>query len=90
MPDTRWKKSQHCIDRSIDGETVLLDLKTGIYYSLNEVGSAVWRILQSGATAAEIAEIVSSDYDVEPNTVRADINELLNDLASEKLISEET
>lgn len=89
MPDIRWKKSQHCIDRSLDGETVLLDLKTGIYYSLNEVGSAVWLKLREGATAVEIAETVSSDYEVEPAAARADIDELIRDLASENLISED-
>src|SRR5438045_2839748 len=36
-PDVVW--------REIDGEVVLLNVVTGLYYGLDEVGSSVWRLL---------------------------------------------
>jgi hypothetical protein len=86
---TKWRKRAQIVDRDLDGEAVLLDLKTGVYYSLNEVGAEVWRLLGDGADETEIAEAIVAAYEVTPEEAAADISELINDLSSEGLIIKE-
>ena len=89
MTETRWKRNSRFIDRNIDGEAIILDLKTGVYYSLNEVGTAVWEKLKDCATTSELEADITAGYDIPVETAQSDIEELLNDLAAEGLISKE-
>ena len=41
-------------------------------------------------TVAEIIELVRGEYDAPPETVERDVMELLNDLADEKLLDEDS
>jgi hypothetical protein len=89
LKSSKWRKRQQIIDRDLDGEAVLLDLKTGVYYSLNEVGAEVWRLLGGGADESEIAEAIASAYEVTLEEAAGDISELITDLSSEGLIIKE-
>jgi hypothetical protein len=89
VADTRWKRNSRCIGRNIEGEAIVLDLKSGVYYSLNEVGTAVWDRLLDSATAGELAAEIAAEYEVSCEAALADIEELLKDLAAEGLISGE-
>lgn len=53
----------------------LLDVRTGVFYTLNETANLFWQLLQDGATIADITTRVANDYDVTPD-------EILNDLLS--------
>jgi hypothetical protein len=50
---------QQVVHETIDGETILIHLKTGTYYSLTGCGPEIWSLLVDGwsdeGTAAEIA-----------------------------------
>ena len=38
----------HVIDEVFDGEAVLVQLRTGVYYSLSPAATAAWRLLADG------------------------------------------
>ncbi|MFA6449417.1 MAG: PqqD family protein [bacterium] len=78
------------IDREIEGETVLLDLKSGVYYSLNEVGSEIWRLLADKATEEELVDAITAKYEVAKDEAARDVSELIKDLSGEGLIIGET
>ena len=42
------------------GEAVILDLRKGIYYGLNEVGAQVWALIQQPRTISEIHDAISA------------------------------
>jgi len=76
--------------REVDGEFVLISVETTRYYSLNASGSDVWRILLDGPrTGASIAAVLASHHGSDPVTVAADVDALLQDLASEGLLQSE-
>jgi hypothetical protein len=86
----KWSRRPQLIDREIEGETVLLDLKSGVYYSLNEVGSDIWRLLADKATEQELVEAIAEKYEVAKDEAARDISELIKDLSDEGLITGET
>lgn len=86
MGEIIFKKSGSLIERRIDGEAILLDIKSGVYYDLKDVGVFIWEILSGGSTAGKIAAAVAESFDVDAETALADTLELLKDLESEGLI----
>jgi hypothetical protein len=46
----------------IQNETVVLSLQNGEYFGLNDVGTAIWRLVQSPRTVAELRDQLLADY----------------------------
>ena len=47
--------SQKAISETLDGETIIIDLETGSYYSMNKAGSKIWEYLQAGYSIDAVA-----------------------------------
>src|ERR1700730_12268939 len=47
--------SSKIVWQNFDDELIGIHLESGIYYSLNRSGAAVWRMLEAGLTPAEAA-----------------------------------
>jgi hypothetical protein len=76
-----------------DGTGVLLDLRSKFYFTLNETGVAVWKLLASGeaATARALAERIARDFDAPSvEVVETDVKALLDELAAEGLLGEKS
>lgn len=80
----KWGKD--VIYRIIDGECIILNLNTSIYYTLNEVGTDVWERINDNNNVMQIARQICALYNKEYNTVLNDVKNLINDLISEGLI----
>lgn len=74
------------ITRELDGETILLNLDTGIYFGLDKVGTDVWRAIRGAGTLGEALTQVQSEYDVDPAVLRADFLRLVGDLFAKGLL----
>lgn len=66
--------------------TVLMDLRGGNYYTLNDVGSRVWTLLRDGATVDALVATLATEYTVPTGTLRADVLALLDRLMATSLI----
>ncbi len=70
----------------LDGEAVLLNVETGIYFGLNGIATEIWKQLQQGASMNEIVERLLDEYEVEPAQLRADVDEFLTALTARGLV----
>jgi hypothetical protein len=70
----------------LDDEAAILNLKTGVYFGLNEVGAWIWHLLQQPRTVAEVRAAMLVEFDVPPERCEADLQALLRDLAQHQLI----
>lgn len=77
-PDTAWRR--------IDDESVVLDLKTSAYYSLNETASVLWDALGEGLSPRRAVERLCEEFDEEPDAVARDVSAVVAELLSERLI----
>jgi hypothetical protein len=68
------------------GEAVLLHLGTKMYFSLNETGVFIWRMIDSGHTLEEISKKLQEEYDITPEKAGESVIALMDELAKEKLI----
>jgi Coenzyme PQQ synthesis protein D (PqqD) len=67
-------------------ESVILNLKSGIYYGLNAVGSEIWNRIQEPKTVSWLTETIASEYDVDTDRCQQDLFTLLQDLFAAQLI----
>lgn len=74
---------------NMDGETVLLDLSTGRYYTLNRLGSAIWECCTGDKTLRDIHAILCDRFEVTPERALDDLVDLVNELIQEGLLQQE-
>jgi hypothetical protein len=68
------------------GEFVILNLRDGVYYGLEDVGARVWALLQSPISIGQIVEALVSEYDVDAARCECDVRALVDDLLSRQLV----
>jgi hypothetical protein len=72
-----------------DGTGVLLHLGTKFYYTLNATGVAAWKALGDGATRERIADALSVHFAIDPDTAARDVEPVLEEMLTERLIGHE-
>ncbi len=75
--------------QQVEGDSVLLDIDTGEYFALNEVGGRVWELCDGTRSVESIADAICDEYDVERATAMSDADELLAGLAGAGLVVEQ-
>jgi hypothetical protein len=70
----------HVMVRSLEKESVLLNLETESYYGLDETGTRMWQVV-TAAPSIEVAygELLE-EFDVEAELLRQNLSELLGRL----------
>ncbi len=79
------KDTSQVIDRIVDGETLLIHLQSGEYFSLNPIGTRIWQLISDERTLDDIAHVLVQEYDVTLEQVQADVAALAADLIRERL-----
>lgn len=74
------------IAKALEDEMVLLDLASETYFGLNEMATAMWQQLVRCATIEEAYETLLEEYDVSPEVLRADLEELLQQLVESRIV----
>ena len=74
---------------SMEGETVLLDLSTGRYYTLNRLGSVIWEHCTGHNTISDIHAVLCNRFEVSPDRALDDLVALVNQLVTEGLLQQE-
>ena len=87
---TRLQRNQRILKQETAGTVVLLDVDSGQYYALDEVGGRVWDLCDGSRTGSEILAILGREYDAPAETLDHDLRELLADLIHENLVGENT
>lgn len=82
-----FRVSAQQVSSTLENETVILDYERGVYYTLDEVGTFIWKMLQQKPmTVAELKAEVLAEYDVDEATCENDIYALIKALSDEKLV----
>lgn len=72
--------------REIGDESVILNLDTGIYFGLDAVGTAIWRLLQERGALRAVYEALLQQYDVAPEVLEGDLLRLMEELQAKALV----
>jgi len=84
--DARVRLPDDVLVSQLDGESVLLKLKSECYFGLDDIGTRIWELLLSSDSIERAYEGVLAEYDVDPNQFRSDLSELLDSLVQQGLL----
>jgi len=70
----------------LEGEAVILNLKSGLYHGLNPVGARVWELVQEPTKVNAIRDTLTAEYDVDAQTCTRDLLAVLEDMLGAGLI----
>lgn len=72
--------------RELEGESVILDLDSDSYFGLDQIGTKMWQALTEADSIQAAYDVLLEEYEVEADTLRADLSELLDTLLARGLI----
>lgn len=70
----------------MDGEVVMMSVKTGKYYNLGQIGGVIWELIEAPIVVSEIVDRLLDRYDVTPEQCEADVLSFLQSMYEQKLI----
>ena len=85
--DSKVTVHRDTMSRDVRGEQILLDLASGTYFGLEDVGARIWKEIQDGATIKQIIAAIVDEYDVDPARAEQDTLSLIHELAQRNLVS---
>ena len=74
------KRSDAAMVRRVGDEIVILDVGSGRYFGLNDVGAVIWDRLEHDATRDDLVDAVVASFDVDRNQAAGGIDDLIEDL----------
>lgn len=80
------RRNEQVLARTGESALILLNPRSGQYYTLDEVGARVWDLCDGTRTVSELGAAISAEYDAPAAQIEADVVELLTDLAGEQLV----
>jgi len=71
----------------VDGRIVVLSVKAGSYFDLNNVASEIWGMLSTPCSIERILQNLSQRHDVDAQTMTGDVMNFLQSLLAQGLVS---
>ena len=72
----------------MNGSAVMMDIMTGKYYNLGEIGGRIWALLEEPMTLTALIKKLTEEYDVSAERCRADMLPCLEKLLERGLLVE--
>lgn len=72
--------------KELEGEVLLLNLKDGNYFGLNQTGMAIWKMLDGTKTRSDIVKALKKDFNLKEDTLKNHLNDFLKQLKKYSLI----
>jgi hypothetical protein len=88
--ETRLVFSDQVVTRELAGESVLLDLRSGIFFGLNSIGTDAWTSLAAGSSLREVSEAIHASTDAPVPVVLEDLLRFADDLLAHGLCAVST
>jgi hypothetical protein len=83
---TRIQRAADLLATEVDGDRVMLSLRTNKYYGMKEIGGRIWDLLENPITPDALIEELVAEYAVDRETCERDTLHFLEHLHREQLI----
>ena len=85
--DTRVRPNKEDVAvKVLDGEAIMIDLAQGTYYSLDEVGTLVWELIEREHTLGHIVEVITQRFKVPSEAAEIDVQRLVEEMLEEGIV----
>lgn len=85
-----WNSIVVAVDTQISSdladEAVILELKAGMYYGLDPIGTRIWKLIQEPRSIGSLRDTLLAEYEVDRERCERDLMALLTELEANKLV----
>ena len=79
-------RADDVVAKVLDGEAIMVNVASGVYYNMANVGGDVWQLIAAGHTLAEVVTALTQRYEVTSEQAESDVLALASTLLEEKLV----
>lgn len=80
-------RSSGVLAAAVRDETVMMDIESGRYYGLDDIGSDIWRRLEQPRRFGELVDMLAADYDADRAVIAEDVRKLLTAMAKHNVVA---
>jgi len=84
--ETVASRNPNLISTAVRDETVMMDLDSGKYYGLDDIGSVIWQRLEKPQTFGTLIDFLTAEYAVERSVIAEDVARLLALMAEHEVV----
>ena len=74
------------VSEIIDGEVIIMNVRSGNYYSSAEVGAVVWSWIEQGRTKSQIRRLATARYNGDDGKIGEALEKFFESLLKEELV----
>jgi hypothetical protein len=72
--------------RDVNGETIILNLKTGEYFTLNDTGKILWKGICENQKPSELVLSLANEYKMDNKEVERDVLDFISGLLQKEVL----
>jgi Coenzyme PQQ synthesis protein D (PqqD) len=84
--DPLVRRRAELLEAEVDGELVALHVDRGTCYGFNSTATKVWALIEQPKRLSQLQDELLAEYDIDPETCRRQLNELLAELEADELV----
>lgn len=77
---------QDVLSRDLQGEEVILDLNTGVYFGLDQVGTRIWQLIREHRSLQQVLDAMLQEYEVTKAQCTHDLLRFVTQMADKGLV----
>ena len=85
--ESRAHVSDDVLFQELQGQGVLLNLKTGVYFGLDQVGTRICQLLEKHSVLSEVLEVMVAEYEVPEERCAQDLLALITEMEKNGLVT---
>ena len=85
-PQSTVRICEDILFNNLQGEVVILNPKSGIYFGLDPVGSRAWQLIQEQGRLGPVRDAMLKEYEVSAERLWEDLQKLVTRLADNGLV----
>lgn len=83
---SKYRFSDNLVITETDGEAVILDIDSGKYFGLDEMGLIIWRLLEKNYGIEEVGDYLTKHFDVDREVAIKDVSEFITKIKEKGLL----
>jgi hypothetical protein len=84
--DSSLRVSEDVVSRELDGEAVILNLASGVYFGLDPVGTRVWQLIEHRGCLKDVLSVMRDEFDAPAEKIEGDLLQLASELLQKGLV----
>jgi hypothetical protein len=84
--ETTVTQHPELMSQAMGKETVMMVLEKSAYFSLDEIGSEIWRLIATPIPVTQLCERLLDRFEVTPEQCQADVLLFLNEIHEQGLV----